>query len=60
MNYCIVENGIIVNMIVCENDETAKLFNAIPSYETARIGEVYTPPKESTIKEELLGILDQI
>ena len=34
MNYCIVnqETQIIENIIVCENNEIAKQFNAVPSY----------------------------
>ena len=44
MNYCIVENGIIINIIVCENDEIASKFGAVPSYEGANIGDKYNPP----------------
>ena len=35
MNYCIVEDETIVNMIVCEDDTTAELFGAVPAYEGA-------------------------
>lgn len=45
MNYCIVNpDSIIENIIVCENDEIAAEFHALPSYETADIGSVYDPP----------------
>lgn len=44
MNYCIVEDKIITNIIVCDSDETAAQFGAVPSYEGARIGEPYDPP----------------
>lgn len=44
MNYCIVENGVIVNMIICENDAIAKEFGAAASYEGACIGDTYNPP----------------
>ena len=43
MNYCIVENGVIVNIIVCDSDEIAAVFNALPSYDGADIGDVYAP-----------------
>ena len=43
MNYCIVENGMITNIIVCENDEIAAKFGALPSYEGAAIGKPYQP-----------------
>ena len=45
MNYLLVKNNIIENIIVCENDFIASQFNVYPSYETARIGDTYNPPK---------------
>ena len=44
MRYCIVTDGIIVNIIVCDSDETASQFGAVPSYDGARIGAPYDPP----------------
>lgn len=44
MNYLILANNIISNVIVCENDETAARFGALPSYDGARIGDEYNPP----------------
>lgn len=44
MDYCIVQDGTIVNMIVCENGEIADEFGAVPSYEGACIGDPYDPP----------------
>ena len=56
MDYCIVnkESNIIENMIVCENDEIAKEFDALPSYEGAGIGQEYAPvqPAHEPTKEE--------
>lgn len=43
MNYCIVEGGIIVNIIVAEADFAAEI-GALPTYEGAAIGGAYTPP----------------
>lgn len=43
MEYCIVEDGVIVNMIVAEAD-FAEEIGALPSYEGAAIGGAYTPP----------------
>lgn len=45
MDFCVVENGTIVNMIVCENDEIASELGALPSYEAARIGDPYDPSR---------------
>lgn len=42
--YCIIKNGIIINIIVCESDEIAAEFGALPSYDGAKIGEKYNPP----------------
>lgn len=45
MNYCIVDaNGIIENIIVCEDDSAAAEFGAVPSYDGASIGAAYDPP----------------
>lgn len=43
MEYCIVEDGVIVNMIVAEADFAAEI-GALPTYEGAAIGGAYTPP----------------
>ena len=44
MNYCIIdENGIITNIIVCADDETAKSLGAVKGYDMARIGAQYDP-----------------
>lgn len=45
MNYCILDSEkIIINIIVCESDEIAAEFGALPSYDSAKIGEKYNPP----------------
>lgn len=43
MEYCIVEDGVIVNIIVAEAD-FAEEIGALPVYVGAAIGETYTPP----------------
>lgn len=43
MEYCIVEDGMIVNMIVAEADFAGEI-GALPAYEGAAIGGAYTPP----------------
>ena len=43
MEYCIVEDGAIVNMIVAEADFAAEI-GALPAYEGAAMGGAYTPP----------------
>ena len=43
MEYCIVEDGVIVNMIVAEADFAAEI-GALPAYDGAAIGGTYTPP----------------
>ena len=54
MNYLIVKDGVIANIIVCESDEIAAKFGAIPSYEGASIGDPYSPPAPtpSELREE--------
>ena len=44
MEYCIVEDGVIVNMIVAEADFAAEI-GAQPGYDGAAIGGTYDPPE---------------
>ena len=44
MNYWNVnKNGIINNIIICKDDETAKSLGAVASYPSASIGSQYDP-----------------
>ena len=44
MDYLIITDNIITNIIVCTSDEIAAQFGAVPSYDGARIGDPYAPP----------------
>ena len=44
MDYLIITDNIITNIIVCADDTTAASFGAVPSYDGARIGDPYDPP----------------
>ena len=60
MEYCIVEDGVIVNMIVAEADFAAEI-GALPAYEGAAIGVPYTPPApepEPPTTDERLAALE--
>lgn len=60
MDYLIIENGLITNVIVCDDDETAALFGAVPYYDGAGIGQAYEPPAEpepEPTTEELFRVL---
>ena len=54
MEYLIIENEIISNIIECDNNDIAKKFNAIIGYKGAKIGDKYNPPKPpaSELREE--------
>ena len=53
MQYCIVENGIIQNIIVCKDDTAAEMFGAVPYYDGAEIGTAYAPTKPpAQLREE--------
>ena len=45
MDYLIITDNIITNIIVCASDEAAAQFGAMPSYDGARIGDTYSPPE---------------
>lgn len=60
MNYCIVdENGIINNIIICENDDIAKELGAVSSYPSASIGSKYDPYNYYTLEELKKKVNDQ-
>lgn len=44
MDYLIVTDNTITNIIVCADDTTAASFGAVHSYDGARIGDPYDPP----------------
>lgn len=46
MEYLIVIDNLITNIIVCASDKIAAQFGAVPSYDGARIGDPYNPPPE--------------
>lgn len=46
MDYLIITDNIITNIIVCASDEAAAQLGAMPSYDGARIGDPYDPPPE--------------
>lgn len=62
MVYLIVKNGVIENSIVCDDEQTASFFGAVPSYIGAKIGDKYKPSEESTMDENMAfnSLLDAI
>ena len=65
MEYCIVEDGVIVNMIVAEADFAAEI-GALPGYDGAAIGGAYDPPEPEpepetpTLEERVDALEDAI
>lgn len=59
MEYCIVENGVIVNVIVAEADFAGEI-GALPGYDGAVIGGAYTPPAPEPEPEPEPTQLDRI
>lgn len=66
MKYCIVENGIVKNIILCDNEESANKLGAVAYYDGAKIGSKYDPYNYYALQElrqkvadqeELIGIL---
>lgn len=58
MDYLLIENGVIVNKIICEDDKTVALFGAVPSYEGAAIGDTYSPPAPPPTIDERVTTLE--
>lgn len=47
--YCVLNStNFITNIIVCDDDESAKVFDAKPYYDGAKIGEKYAPELQPT------------
>lgn len=60
MNYCIVNNNnIIINIIACDDDETAKELGAIDGYDGAKIGSQYDPYNYYALEELKRKVSDQ-
>lgn len=60
MDYLVVVDNIITNIIVCADDATAASFGAVPSYDGARIGEPYDPPPEPGPEPTLADRVDEL
>lgn len=56
MNYCVVENGIIVNVIVSD-ESFAKSIGAIEWYDGAKIGDEYKPPITPSFEQDMMNML---
>ena len=56
MDFCVVDEAkTIQNIIVCETEEDAKQFGALPHYEGASIGQVYAFPASDEAKSERIA-----
>lgn len=60
MDYLIIKDEIIENIIVCDDEQTANFFGAVPSYAEARIGDKYNPPAQEETKTEAETALDMV
>lgn len=60
MDYAVVENGVIVNVLVFDNEETAEEFGCLPLAPYQGIGDTYISPEEYEKQEELRKIKDII
>ena len=56
MDFCVVDEAkTIQNIIVCETEEDAKQFGALPHYEGASIGQAYAFPASDEAKAERIA-----
>ena len=68
MDYLILTDNTITNIIVCDDDAAAASFGAVPSYNGARIGDAYNPPPEpepeptetDLLKQQIADLQNQI
>lgn len=59
MKYCIVENGIVKNIILCDNEEAANKLGAVTYYDGAKIGSKYDPYNYYALQELRQKVADQ-
>lgn len=59
MKYCIVENGIVTNIILCDNEEAANKLGAVAYYDGAKIGSKYDPYNYYALQELRQKVADQ-
>lgn len=60
MDYAIIENGVIKNVIVIDNEEDAAFFHALPLKEGQGIGDIYEAPIVKTSIDNLRDVLNVI
>ena len=59
MKYCIVENGIVTNIILCDDEESAKKLGAVAYYDGEKIGSKYYPYNYYALQELRQKVADQ-
>lgn len=59
MKYCIVENGIVTNIILCDDEESANKLGAVSYYDGAKIGSKYDPYNYYALQELRQKVADQ-
>lgn len=55
MRYAIINDGVIVNIIICEDDDVALLMDGIPVDDSYGIGDIFQFPKSES---ERIGALE--
>ena len=59
MKYCIVENGIVTNIILCDDEESANKLGEVTYYDGAKIGSKYDPYNYYALQELRQKVADQ-
>ena len=59
MKYCIVENGIVTNIILCDDEESANKLGVVSYYDGAKIGSKYDPYNYYALQELRQKVADQ-
>lgn len=63
MDYAVVEDGVIVNVLVFDNEKTAEEFGCLPLAPYQGIGDKYISPeeyKEQQFKQEIQNAVDAV
>jgi hypothetical protein len=60
MRYCLVSDDKIINVLVCNDAKAAAKLGALPCYEDANIGDVYSPPAPPMTEDEARAMRDKL
>lgn len=63
IDYAVVENGVITNVLVFDNEQTTEEFSCLPLAPHQGIGDIYMSPeeyKEKQFHEDIQSVVNEV